>query len=121
MDCCWPGGWSRPVPGSCRSNINTVRSEGFDTHENGRVRLAEMKKQVDGPIAQLIRDLHDRGILERTLVVIASEFGRTIANQPKAGVEPIGFAEAAIGRRADDGQRKACTAFTAISAAPTAR
>jgi hypothetical protein len=67
--------------------------KGFDTHEDGAVRLAEMKKQIDGPIAQLIRDLADRGMLERTLVVVASEFGRTIANQPKAGVEPIGFAE----------------------------
>lgn len=66
---------------------------GFDTHENGRIRLAEMKLQIDGPIAQLIRDLQERGLLERTLVVIASEFGRTIANQPKAGIEPIGFAE----------------------------
>ena len=67
--------------------------KGFDTHEDGRRRLVEMKKQIDGPIAQLIRDLADRGLLERTLVVVASEFGRTIANQPKAGVEPIGFAE----------------------------
>ena len=66
---------------------------GFDTHENGWRRLAEMKRQIDGPIAQLIRDLKERGLLQRTLVVIASEFGRTIANQPKAGVEPIGFAE----------------------------
>jgi hypothetical protein len=66
---------------------------GFDTHENGWRRLAEMKAQIDGPIAQLIRDLKDRGMLERTVVVVASEFGRTIANQPKAGVEPIGFAE----------------------------
>jgi arylsulfatase A-like enzyme len=52
-----------------------------------------MKKQIDGPVAQLIRDLEQRGLLARTLVVVASEFGRTIANQPKAGVEPIGFAE----------------------------
>jgi hypothetical protein len=71
--------------------------KGFDTHEDGAVRLAEMKKQIDGPIAQLIRDLADRGLLERTLVVVASEFGRTIANQPKAGVEPIGFAESQSG------------------------
>jgi hypothetical protein len=67
--------------------------KGFDTHEDGQVRLDEMKKQIDGPIAQLIRDLADRGLLERTLVVVATEFGRTIANQPKAGVEPVGFAE----------------------------
>ncbi|HQU46788.1 MAG TPA: DUF1501 domain-containing protein [Pirellulales bacterium] len=67
--------------------------KGFDTHEDGSTRIVELKKQVDGPLAQLIRDLADRGLLERTLVVVATEFGRTIANQPKAGVEPIGFAE----------------------------
>lgn len=67
--------------------------KGFDMHEDGQRRMVEMKKQIDGPIAQLIRDLHERGMLDRTLVVVATEFGRTIANQPKAGVEPDGFAE----------------------------
>ncbi|HEX4130012.1 MAG TPA: DUF1501 domain-containing protein [Pirellulales bacterium] len=70
---------------------------GFDMHENGALRMVEMKKQIDGPISQLIRDLDQRGLLDRTLVVIATEFGRTIANQPKAGVEPIGFAESQSG------------------------
>ena len=69
--------------------------KGFDMHENGGQRMMEMKKQIDGPIAQLIRDLHDRGLLERTLVCIASEFGRTIASAPSAGVEPEGDAETA--------------------------
>jgi hypothetical protein len=67
--------------------------KGFDMHEDGQTRMVEMKKQIDSPIARLIRDLADRGLLERTLVVLATEFGRTIANQPKAGVEPVGFAE----------------------------
>lgn len=67
--------------------------KGFDTHEDGATRMVELKKQVDAPLAQLIRDLDDRGLLERTLVIVATEFGRTIANQPKAGIEPIGFAE----------------------------
>lgn len=67
--------------------------KGFDTHEDGATRMVELKKQIDAPLAQLIRDLDDRGLLERTLVIVATEFGRTIANQPKAGVEPIGFAE----------------------------
>ena len=71
--------------------------KGFDTHENGCTRLADMKRQIDRPIAQLVRDLHERGMLERTLVVVATEFGRTIANQPSAGVEPDGFAETATG------------------------
>lgn len=71
--------------------------KGFDTHEDGASRMIELKKQVDAPLAHLIRDLDQRGLLETTLVVVATEFGRTIANQPKAGVEPIGFAEAQSG------------------------
>src|ERR1700678_3923789 len=35
-----------------------------------------MKKEIDQPIAQLILDLEERGLLERTLVVLASEFSR---------------------------------------------
>jgi hypothetical protein len=71
--------------------------KGFDMHEDGQARMVEMKRQIDGPIAQLIRDLAERGLIERTLVVLATEFGRTIANQPKAGVEPVGFAEQQTG------------------------
>ena len=48
----------------------------FDTHENGHTTVARLKKEIDQPIAQLIRDLENRGLLDRTLVVIASEFSR---------------------------------------------
>jgi hypothetical protein len=48
----------------------------WDTHENGRATYTEMKKQIDRPIAQLVFDLHERGLLDRTLVVVASEFSR---------------------------------------------
>jgi hypothetical protein len=71
--------------------------KGFDMHDFSAVRMVEMKKQIDRPIARLIRDLDERGLLERTLVVIATEFGRTIAAQPAAGVEPDGFAETHTG------------------------
>lgn len=67
--------------------------KGFDMHENGQRRMVEMKKQVDGPIAQLIKDLDERGLLKRTLVCIMTEFGRTIASAPSAGREAEGFAE----------------------------
>ena len=73
--------------------------KGFDMHESGGPRMTEMKKQIDGPIAQLVRDLHDRGLLKRTLVCIASEFGRTIASAPAAGVEPEGDAETHNGEK----------------------
>jgi hypothetical protein len=48
----------------------------WDTHENGHTRAAAMKKQIDAPVAQLVRDLEERGLLNRTLVVLASEFSR---------------------------------------------
>ena len=73
--------------------------KGFDMHEDGAARMVEMKKQIDDPIAQLLRDLKQRGLLDRTLVIIESEFGRTIATDPdrqidgKAGTEAIGSSE----------------------------
>ncbi|HEX3654949.1 MAG TPA: DUF1501 domain-containing protein [Pirellulales bacterium] len=48
----------------------------WDTHENGHTTLKEMKQAIDRPIAQLILDLESRGLLDRTLVVLASEFSR---------------------------------------------
>jgi hypothetical protein len=48
----------------------------WDTHENGHTTYKRMKQEIDRPIAQLIRDLEKRGLLDRTLVVLASEFSR---------------------------------------------
>ena len=59
----------------------------WDTHEHGHERADAMKKIVDAPIAQLIRDLDDRGLLNRTLVILASEFGRDAMTEGKVGKE----------------------------------
>ena len=48
----------------------------WDTHKDGHETVAGMHKIMDAPIAQLVRDLEARGLLNRTLVVIASEFSR---------------------------------------------
>lgn len=48
----------------------------WDTHENGHTTAEKMKKEIDRPIARLIKDLEERGLLDRTLVIIASEFSR---------------------------------------------
>jgi hypothetical protein len=48
----------------------------WDTHENGHTTLVRMKQEIDRPIAALVADLEQRGLLERTLVVLASEFSR---------------------------------------------
>jgi len=55
----------------------------WDTHENGHARAAGMKKQIDAPVAQLVLDLERRGLLNRTLIVLASEFGRDMVQEGK--------------------------------------
>jgi uncharacterized protein DUF1501 len=48
----------------------------WDTHENGHTTAKAMKEQIDRPVAQLIRDLEERKLLDRTLVILATEFSR---------------------------------------------
>jgi hypothetical protein len=48
----------------------------WDTHEHGHEKAANMKKAIDAPVAQLVLDLEERGLLNRTLIVLASEFSR---------------------------------------------
>ena len=52
-----------------------------------------MAAQVDGPIAALMGDLKDRGLLDETLIVFAGEFGRTPFSQGGNGRDhnPFGF------------------------------
>ena len=59
----------------------------WDTHESGHDRAVTMKQQIDGPVAQLILDLEQRGLLNHTLVVLASEFGRDAITEGKVGKE----------------------------------
>lgn len=54
---------------------------GWDTHENGHTRLVDMKKMVDAPIAQLIKDLDESGRLDRTMIIVASEFSRDMLTE----------------------------------------
>jgi hypothetical protein len=49
----------------------------WDTHGSQHDRLTANCKNVDQPIAALIRDLKQRGLLDQTLVVWGAEFGRT--------------------------------------------
>ncbi|MEZ6111969.1 MAG: DUF1501 domain-containing protein [Pirellulaceae bacterium] len=57
----------------------------WDTHANGHTTLQRMKQEIDGPIAQLILDLESRGLLDRTLVILASEFSRDMIMEGKPG------------------------------------
>ena len=55
----------------------------WDTHDNGHTRLRDLKKVIDAPIAQLVLDLESRGLLDRTLIVLASEFSRSVLIEGK--------------------------------------
>ena len=57
----------------------------WDTHENGHTRALGMKESIDRPVSRLILDLEERGLLNRTLVVLASEFGRDMITEGKPG------------------------------------
>lgn len=62
--------------------IDVGSSNNWDSHGNmaDHERLA---KAIDRPIAGLLTDLKRKGMLDRTLVVWTSEFGRTPFNQQK--------------------------------------
>jgi hypothetical protein len=53
-----------------------VCDPGWDHHNNLNQGLMTRTKSVDQPIAALLADLEQRGLLEETLVLFGSEFGR---------------------------------------------
>ena len=54
-----------------------VSHGGWDTHRNLRDELAKQCGEIDQPIAALLADLKQRGMLDDTLVLWGGEFGRT--------------------------------------------
>ena len=50
---------------------------GWDMHDNVPRALPRKAKQIDRGLATLIADLDERGLLDETLILVASEFGRT--------------------------------------------
>ncbi|HYI92125.1 MAG TPA: DUF1501 domain-containing protein [Bryobacteraceae bacterium] len=59
----------------------------WDHHDDITKPLEGVCKEVDQPIGALIKDLRQRGLLDRTLIVWGGEFGRTPMSElrPKAG------------------------------------
>lgn len=70
-----------------------VGGDRWDQHGNLREGHENNARAVDQPIAALIRDLKQRGLLDSTLVVWSGEFGRTPFAQGKDGRDhnPQGF------------------------------
>ncbi len=60
-------------------------SRNWDAHTNLEENHSQHAKAVDKPIAGLLADLKERGLLDSTLVVWTSEFGRTSYGQSGTG------------------------------------
>lgn len=67
-----------------------IFSGGWDSHDYLERGHTSRIKSVDKPIAALIRDLKQRGLLEDTLVIWTGEFGRTPDNNKRGGVYSLG-------------------------------
>jgi hypothetical protein len=55
----------------------TVQNGGWDTHNNAFNALKNKLPDFDRALAAFLQDLGDRGILQKTLVIVMGEFGRT--------------------------------------------
>ena len=79
---------------------------GWDTHADNFNRSEQLTGQLDQPMAQLVRDLKERGMLDDTLVIWMGEFGRTPRINPSTGRDhyPRAFSVALAGAGIRGGQ-----------------
>ena len=66
-----------------------VTMDGWDHHGDIRGNLPKLCNQTDQPVAALVKDLKQRGMLDDTLVLWSGEFGRTPWSQDLSGTAPI--------------------------------
>ena len=57
-----------------------IYCSGWDSHENIAKEHRQRGEEIDRPVAALIQDLRQRGLLDETLIVWGGEFGRTADN-----------------------------------------
>lgn len=62
-----------------------VRTFDWDDHQDLETKMRARCPAYDRGLAGLVRDLHDRGLAEKVLVVAMGEFGRTPRINPMAG------------------------------------
>src|SRR5688572_8655980 len=67
----------------------SVYHASWDHHSNLDAELEFNARMADQPVAALLRDLKERGLLDSTLVVWCSEFGRTPLGENRVGYKKI--------------------------------
>lgn len=97
-----------------------LTSKDWDHHRNIDDQLPKKCRQVDRPIAGLLADLKQRGLLDDTLVIWSGEFGRTPVSQgvgdsrekgipPGRGHNPFGWSLWMAGGGVKPGHRHGAT------------
>jgi hypothetical protein len=62
----------------------------WDSHDHIEKNHRKLAQEIDGPIAALLTDLKERGLLDETLVICGGEFGRTPAVELMGGKPAMG-------------------------------
>lgn len=57
-------------------NLNFVNGTGWDTHNEGQLKQHLLIAELDAALSTLVDDLEEKKLLDKTLIVVASEFGR---------------------------------------------
>jgi hypothetical protein len=97
----------------------TVTDGGWDTHQNNFRSLKDrLLPRLDSALSSLLQDLTDRGLLDSTLVVVLSDFGRTPKVNPSAGRDHWSTASVALFAGAGIKPGQAVGATNALAEAP---
>jgi hypothetical protein len=57
-------------------NLNFLNGTGWDVHNDGILQQHALIRELDQALATLVRDLEAKRLLDKTLIVVATEFGR---------------------------------------------
>ena len=66
-------------------NLNFMNGTGWDTHNEGQLQQHLLIQELDTALAALIADLEDKKLLDKTLIVVGTEFGRPAAFDGRGG------------------------------------
>ena len=73
--------------------VQVTSSQNWDSMHSGTNSLDRLSNELDGTVSALMTDLRDRGMLDSTMIVVTTEFGRTPKVKSNGGRDhhPNGF------------------------------
>lgn len=66
-------------------NLNFINGTGWDTHNEGQRNQHLLIKELDVALSGLIADLEAKGLLDKTLIALGTEFGRPATYDGRGG------------------------------------